>query len=158
MAENTEQLQIINHGELDSDTKENFNFDLLKKWIDGKSDGVVTHFLTSDKGTLTLASGVTSASLLVIEFEAGELVIINANISKNITSNKWVDMVYAPASLFKDYYGQNDYFTDLDGNSGTHTHVTSDPRRGAFSVFVYGNESGGIKDNTYAYRIFYLQK
>lgn len=157
MAENTEQLQTIDHGELNSDSKENFNFALLKKWIDGKSDGATLHFYTQDNG-LILSKGCTDATLGVIDLKDAQLVIVNAQFDKSIPSNKWADAFMAPASLFRDYYAKNDYFAEIDGRSGVHIHILLDPKRGAFPVFVYGNEAGGLKDNMYTERIFLTHK
>lgn len=160
MADETTQTEIkaIPFGSQFWNDPINGNFALLKRLVDAKSDGVVTHLLTSDNNDLTLAKGVKGAALAVIEFKDSELVIVDVTFGTSIDSNKWVDCIFAPTSLFKGCYAANDFFTDLADGSPTHAHILCDAKRGAFPVFMYGNESGGIKDNSYAYRIFLLRK
>lgn len=158
MAEETvEQLQKIIHAELNSDNKENFNFALLKKWVDGKSDGAALHFYTQDNG-LILSKGCTDATLAVVDLKDAQLVVVNAHFDKSITSNKWTDSFRAPTSIFHDYYAKNDYFEEMDGRSKVHIHILFNPQEGTFPVFVYGNEAGGLQDYMYTERVFFIQK
>lgn len=151
------QLQVIDKGKDHWNVPLNDNLALLKRWIDSKSDGATLHFYTQDNG-LILSKGCTDATLAVVDLKDAQLVVVNAHFDKSIASNKWTDSFMAPASLFHDYYAKNDYFEELDGRSGAHIHILFDPKRGAFPVFVYGNEAGGLKDYMYTERIFFIQK
>lgn len=157
MTEPVEELQEIIHGELNGDTKENFNFNLLKQLVDGKSDGVTMQLFTESSG-LTLADGVKHANLAVVHFKNAVMLYVNVDFDKTFKNNAWTDTFFAPVSIFDGLKNATDNFSDLDMGFGqkTHVHILCDPSAGKFPAFVYANESNGIQDNTYANRIIFV--
>ena len=153
MAEETGiQLQKIIHAELGSDSKENYNFDVLKQAVEA-AGAKMQVYQGSD---LILCAGVTSATAVVISFKGGQYVLGTCHIDNSVTHNKWTDLFYLPAGATS---GQQspELMDDFNSGSSTHVHIMYDTKRRAFTGFIYANESGGtVKDGSYASRGFFV--
>lgn len=153
MADNTEiKLQEIIHAELNSDEKENYNFNVLKQAVE-VAGAKMQIFQSAD---LILCTGVINATAVVIDFKGGQYVLGTCHVNNSIAHNKWTDLFYLPAGATS---GQNapELMDDSNNGSSTHVHIMYDAKRRAFTGFIYANESGGtVKDGSYASRGFFV--
>lgn len=153
MAENQEiQLQEIIHAELNSDEKENYNFNALKQAVEAVG-ATMQVYQSSD---MTLCTGVTSATAVVITFKGGQYILGTCHVDNSVTHNKWTDLFFLPAGATS---GKNapELMDDMNSGSGTHVHLMYDTTNHKFTGFIYANESGGqVKDGSYGSRSFFV--
>lgn len=118
-------------------------------------DTVLAHILTPGNG-LTLANGVSDGTVIIVDLNNIQLVLVHVDIPTSFTSNQWTDACYVPTDYYKGHNNSPELLDDLSSGSPTHTHILCDTSKGSFPCFVYGKESGGIKDLTYACRLFFV--
>ncbi|WP_295745447.1 hypothetical protein [uncultured Limosilactobacillus sp.] len=148
MANNKELvLQIINHGELNSDSKTNGNFQSVKDFVLNNLEPNLSYEIY-DHSKILLLNGASDAWAIVIKAENFLIVNYAIMVDQTQPASKWIDFAKLPASAVKGF-SKVDNLTGLNDENAmnadtkawrlvtVNSQIDSD---GTIRAFLYGTD------------------